>query len=442
MWIFSMQLYDMNIRLSTSVSELLSLSFPCEAGTPVILGRARDSLGTQICAQFLSSSPANKDVDVPDDNVGVTRISLKFLTLIKFPRHFQETAHNIVIRASSPTPTEVEDPEPDQVLSQLQSLHIKVRDFAYELPYHPATSPKSTAGTLLTAAANSPSPPAQVAHIPEIFDQYRGIAEVEYRLAQPAPRTAPISGKTLRYLFNLGWLSGSEAQERLHQIDWDALKAYDERTFGDDKGKHKGQYPWRPCTWTHVPDKEERRRILLEHGKYFVSYDRIMMKLELAAERERAEKKKIEETEKYIKLWEEWQMREMVEDVGSTPGKDVKGVQIGLIHPLRKRTLDIMDTEPSVSSSDPKRPRPTVPAIFKAPPKQYPAPLSSYDPIVYPEAKSAIELSEQMHPRPPPPLLRMDTPPADADENSERRLDALMRTKRGCLGWTQTFAQL
>jgi hypothetical protein len=340
-------------------------------------------------------------------------------------------------RAPSPAPTEVEDPDPESILTHLQTLNIKVRDFAYEPPY---TSPSPSSST---PPQSIPAP----AQVPEIFDQYKGIAEFEYRLAQ-SPRTLPIFGKTMRRLLDLEWVLYEEAEERLHAMDWEALREHDKK-----EKKHK-PYPWRPCIWNEVPDAEARKRCLEEHGSWFVNYDRIMRNLDWIEERDEKERKQIEMVQEAVRQWEmkeEERMRMVVDPAPASPTSSFGS-------PSRKRALDDEgESSASTSTSDDpntKRPRlsqsqPSSQSQSQphppAPPKQYPAPLFSYDPVLYPDAKNAIELSAQSQPRPVVPP-RADTPPAEErEEEEERRPGALVRRPkrlRRTLSRTQTFTQL
>lgn len=386
--------YGMNISLSTAIGGRFSISF------------SNRSNNTRA-----SSEPASAVTRIPDTTHSIT-----------IPVDNNTIHDSTSVRAPSPAPTEIEDPDPESILAQLDSLNIKVRDFAHEPPYTPSPSTSST--------TSAPSP------IPELFDQYKGIAEFEYRLAQ-SPRTVPILGKTMRRLLDLEWVLYDEAEERLHNMDWEALREYDK------KNKARGKsYPWRPCTWTEVPDLQERKKLLEERGSWFVNYDKVRKTLDWMEEREQKERMQADVA---VRQWEE-KMR-MVVDEKLAPDS---------ASPSKKRGLDLEDPIASTSTSDdPDAKRPRLSQVQSSsqsqshpppPPKQYPAPLSSYDPRLYPDAKSAIELSALSQPRPE---VRADTPPArDAEaavEQQEQRPGALVRKPkrlRRTLSRTQTFTQL
>ena len=123
-------------------------------------------------------------------------------------------------------------PDPETILTQLETLNIKVRDFAYKPPY---TSPSPSSSTESTEPQSFPP------HVPEIFDQYKGIAKFEYRLAQSL-HTLCIAGKTTAQLLNLEWVLYNEVEKHLHEMDWEVLWEYDK------KAKKNKLYPWHPCT--------------------------------------------------------------------------------------------------------------------------------------------------------------------------------------------------
>lgn len=375
-------------------------------------------------------------------------------------------------RAPSPAPTEIEDPDPDSILADLQALNIKVRDYAFPAPAPAPTTPSTTAKP---PKVHTPAPIPAPTPAVEIFDQYKGIAEFEYRLAQ-TPRSIPIAGKTMRRLLEIGWVTPDEAQARLHEMDWAALAEYDaiHGTGTEGKGKGKGketergaetkEYPWRPCKWSTVPTPEERQRLLVDRGGFFVGYDRVRMRMDVVAEREERERAQADAVEERLRLRE--REREMMDlDAAHVEGT---GSQQPRAHPplspSRKRTFESSDASPSepasASAATDKRQRRSVsptpgagPSAYPLPPtKQYPAPLSSYNPELYPEAASVIE-SQDRPPPPPPrtdtPPLRSDTPPLGEDgepvEGAPHVGQPLVRRVRGLkrtLSRTQTFKQL
>ncbi|KAG5649839.1 hypothetical protein H0H81_001808 [Sphagnurus paluster] len=375
-------------------------------------------------------------------------------------------------RSPSPTPTEVDDPEPESIIEQLTALNIKVRDFAYPT----------------TITYTEPPPPPTT----EIFDQYRGIAEFEFRLAQN-PRTRPIEGKTLKRLLALRWVSMAEAKQRLHQMDWEAMKDYEALD---------AQHPWRPCKWSVVPDAAHRAQLVLEHGAIFIHLDKIYRMVQAQREAEEQEQRLIREAQERLRVMEaerEGGMGMVVSAADEDEDEDEEERELqeveGAVQPDadsvaagKKRALEHTASTPSFPNSDtltgPKRARlsdvPDLPASFAAtlassqsastsssqpsssqasastsssarpiirtpPPRQYPAPLSSYDPELYPEAARVIEAEAR------PPTPRADTPPLDDDDDGtdtdseERPGNRLTRPRKGlkrAISRTQTFRQL
>ncbi|KAG6863824.1 hypothetical protein C0991_002885 [Blastosporella zonata] len=335
-------------------------------------------------------------------------------------------------RSPSPTPTEVDDPEPEVILEGLKNLSIKVRDFAYP-------------------TANSSSTPKPAT---EVFDPFKGVAEYEFRLGQKL-RTYPIQGKTMRRLFSLGWVCMEEATERLHQIDWDALKDYDSK----DKG-----YPWRPIKFTEIPDAQGRQCLLESRYQQFVFADR--MRRNFQAQEERAENDRLigvaveARAQLVIKAQEEKaavdrQIQELLEKGRNTyqPRGDMDAIWIPSISG-RKRSLEHTPSTPNLaphnSTTDGgKRVKLTSvasssqPPFFLTPPlQQYPAALQSYDPHIYPDAARIIAAEA----RPPVVLSGDPTPPNSDDEDADDRPGVrLQKKKKGLkrtLSRTQTFTQL
>ena len=226
-------------------------------------------------------------------------------------------------------------------------------------------------------------------------------------------------------------------------MDWEALREHDKKS----KAKGGKSYPWRPCTWSEVPDAQERKKLLEEKASWFINYDRVRKTLDWMEEREQKERLQADVA---VRQWEE-KMRMLVDE------KPPSNSDSGLGSPSKKRCLDLEEqpiTSFDSTSDDPdaKRPRlsqvqPSSQSQSHPPPpqKQYPAPLSSYDPRLYPDAKSAIELSALSQPRP---VVRADTPPASAqaeEQEQEQRPGALVRKPkrlRRTLSRTQTFTQL
>ncbi|KAG6901570.1 hypothetical protein C0995_010504 [Termitomyces sp. Mi166 len=349
-------------------------------------------------------------------------------------------------RSASPTPTEVEEPEPEAILESLKKLNIKVRDFAY---------PSSSCHTL---------PP-----VPENFDPCKGIAEYEYRL-RITPHT-PIRGKTMRRLLILGWVSMDEAEERLREIDWQALEEYDARNTA---------YPWYPVESSTVPTAAERDILFMAHAPYFQHFDKIQVELRLEEEWrewERLRGKEAEErAEQYLEENQERERKKMEArleeesritlDEQEGPAKDhddnintsvssinitpkISSVSAGKKRPLeRSSSTSSFAVSPSTtdgpkrlklsddSTAGPSQP-PTVPTH---PYQQYPAPLQAYDPRLYPDAARVISAEN----RPSVVLSGRVTPPVSDDESNDGPGVRLQRKKKGLKGLTrtQTFAQL
>ena len=143
-------------------------------------------------------------------------------------------------RSPSLVPTELETPEHEDVLKDLQRRGIKVKDFAF-LPRQPNVKPAF-----------------------EIFDQFRGMVEYDYRLGQK-PRNKPISGKVLRRLITIGWLDEAEVRKTVAQMDLDELDKHD-RTLPP--------HPWKSYSWTDPPSMEQRKLLLELYGISILTSDR------------------------------------------------------------------------------------------------------------------------------------------------------------------------
>ncbi|KAI5999089.1 hypothetical protein EDD15DRAFT_130846 [Pisolithus albus] len=139
--------------------------------------------------------------------------------------------------APSPVPTEIipADPTPEEIVEDIQHMGIKVRDFAYE-----------------------PIPQAQLA--PELFDPIMAYNYYEDALANTDPQRPPYSGRNLRRLIDLGWVSEAVDRPRWQKKDIEALKAFDSRPH----------YPWRAYKLPK-PTKDKlkevaRARLQFVHG--------------------------------------------------------------------------------------------------------------------------------------------------------------------------------
>ncbi|KAG6906751.1 hypothetical protein DXG01_012281 [Tephrocybe rancida] len=374
-------------------------------------------------------------------------------------------------RAPSPAPTEVDDPEPEVILEGLKNLSIKVRDYAYpSSPSHASSS------------SYTPRPAA------EIFDPQRAIVEYEYRLHQN-PRTHPIPGKVMRRLLILGWVPMAEAQERLQQIDWEAMKEHDAKDSG---------YPWRPVKYSSIPGPVERQTLFEARFHYFVNLDKAKRQLKaqedweqqqrligiaveeraqqaIKAQEEKAElEKRLRDAfERNRRLLEEQEggMGMVFEPDDNTDIKDddsnwVPSVQAAYSRVAlgKKRALEHTPSTPNFAVCDsttdgPKRarlsgapsslPSAATASSSQAPPfqptppaQQYPAALQSYDPHLYPDAARIIGAEA----RPPVVLPNDVTPPISDDEEADDRPGVrLHKKKKGLkrtLSRTQTFTQL
>lgn len=315
-------------------------------------------------------------------------------------------------RAPSPAATEIEDPESQDVVNHTLAHGVKVRDF----------------GFIIKGDGNDDSLPAIATTalpfrpVSELFDQYKALAEVEFRWSQPT-RRYPIAGRSARRLLDIGWLTQEEWDQRAHPMDIEALRDHDSRPY----------YPWRPQRWTSVPSLEQRRTMMAAHAGFFHQLDRV---------------------------WAGHELR----DAMTREAEEAGAAALLRVLPEMKRQLDAQASggangqrrmtphgPPILGSGSQRHPRtpsstPSLqqPAIMP-PAKQYPAPLHTYNPILYPEAASIIESSAAMSSRPRPVVPeRADTPPLDEEEvkqqESPGRGSRLVRQnmQRG-FGRTQTM---
>ena len=311
----------------------------------------------------------------------------------------------------SPAATEVDYPESQDIMNHIQSKGIKVHDHAYPSPSAPRLSP-----------------------VPEIFDQYKGLAEVEYRWSQ-SHRTYPIQGKTLSRLINMGWIGQVELSARAAPMDLEELRRHNAR---------QPMYPWKPFRWTTIPTAEERKELTQARAAYLYQWDKIRADAEFQEMRRLGLERETEKVEERI--------RERERQKGKGKGKHV---QVGTMGHKRQLEADENDDDMNTLSdaesgiflegTEPKRRRLSEePEIlyptFLIPSKQYPAALHTYDPEIYPEAAYSIELSSQSQPRPVVPP-RTDTPPLSDDEHKLVHPKNARALKRQ-LSRTQTYAQL
>ena len=233
-----------------------------------------------------------------------------------------------------------------------------------------------------------------------------------------------------------------EAKARWHQIDWDALAAHDARPGG--------AYPWRPLPCAGPLTQEERAGYVAQHGGYFLSFDRIRKQMVEQEEEEEREAKQIELMKEAMRARD--RRRQAVPAEKSVRGGDVGMAALGE-RGSKKRVLEGDLGDRGVVGADPKRQRfsvdATVPSTSAAisdatriPMQQFPAPLKSYDPELYPLAASIIESRQTAAAALPlradtPPIRQADTPPVTPPVAEVPQA----RAKRG-LGRTQTCRQL
>ncbi|KAG5643459.1 hypothetical protein DXG03_000891 [Asterophora parasitica] len=420
------------------------------------------SLATAMPAKFNALFPqsrraASEPAASPDDPLAHTKAAKEqekekeeevLATVYAEERVAIANKSKLLPRAPSPVPTEIDDPEPEFIIEQLHTLNIKVRDFAYPAS-SPSHSPSSSSHS--TPSAKPFSAPAP--HLAfETFDPYKGISEFEYRLSQQ-PRTYPIEGRTLRRLLDLNWVGMPEAKARLHQIDWEAMKLFDARPV---------EYAWRACRWREVPTREQRERLLAERRHAWVYHDKILRMGEEERRQEEKERRLLEEAEERVRMREEEREGGMGMVVGAEDGEDGDDEEWVHVHPEvaagKKRALEHTSSTPEFAQthhaesqatagskrariSDAPAPSPSLPSehtptppssplhsashsqsqlawlptfVSQPPPQQYPAPLRSYNPALYPDAKRVIEAEE----RPP---VRLDTPPLETEEEARER---------------------
>ena len=308
----------------------------------------------------------------------------------------------------SPTATEVDFPESQDIINSIQAKGTRVHDYAYPSP-----------------SAHSLPP------VPEIFDQYKGLAEVEYRWSQ-SHRTYPIQGKTLSRLIDMGWIAQAELSARAAPMDLEELRRHNAR---------QPMYPWKSFRWTTIPTAEERKELIQSRAAYLYQWDKIRAGAEFQEMRRLGLERETEQVKERIRQREKQKGK----------GKETMGHKRGL--ETDENDDDSMNTSSDGESgtclegTEPKRrrlseePENLYPA-FLIPSKQYPAALHTYDPEIYPEAAYAIGLSSQSQPRAVPP--RTDTPPLNDDEDKKHRLvhPKNARALKRQLSRTQTYTQL
>ncbi|KAF8334415.1 hypothetical protein F5887DRAFT_991120 [Amanita rubescens] len=367
-------------------------------------------------------------------------------------------------RAVSPVPTEIlEDPPVEDIIANLVARGIEIRDFA---------SPEEVRQFTLKP-------------VPEIFDPYRGVAEFEYRLGVKTFRR-PVPGKTLRRLLVMGWVTQEEAAERCAPMDFEALETYDARVAVDVR-EGRGIYPWRSLKWTTVPTMQERKKLVVKYMWHFVALDRARKHLEALERKEQLSREQAEEEEQLaMKVLQRQELEKKGQAKMGVLPADWESLTLPKLFRAtgegsRKRSLsnaanqatgreaydgndkDLGDDAPGESKRARLTPQPSSSALPpspsgdahlflpqsqedyhlppNAPAKQYPAPLSSYDPNIYPDAASII--SSQSQQRGLPPTNNVVTPPGSPREGSHMQDSSspsgLSRGLRGKLARTQTF---
>ncbi|KAJ2913424.1 hypothetical protein MD484_g6991, partial [Candolleomyces efflorescens] len=299
-----------------------------------------------------------------------------------YHQHFQ-SQHLGQNRSASPVPTELNDPEPEYLEQQLVMHGAVIRDFVYE-----KTAPRYT-----------------LTKIPELWDQYEGISEFEYRLSQN-PRTYPISGRTIHRLIGLGWVDRDEVEERCEEMDLDELRKFESREIWPWTLKYKSS-----SKCTERPSLGER--VLHMHARrwIFMRLDKMRKTAELQEFRKMTENAEVEEALRKGKEFSEemskrkGKKRALEEDdeegdfdgdaecdEGGSPKRKTRRRR------MKKTNWDEeLDLEFDYGDQQPfdnPKPARTLPSPPPMPTKQYPAPLFSYDPQLYPEAAKEIEFQQ------------------------------------------------
>jgi len=362
-------------------------------------------------------------------------------------------------RALSPAATEIDDPEGQDIMDQIQREGIKIRDFAFSPPYTNSNPPSTTDAIPIASTSTTPltltsfpAPPRTT----EVFDPYKGLIEVDYRWSQ-TNRLYPVTGKTLRRLLDLAWLTHDDLSARGHPLDLAALQAHDNhRAAAKEANGGLEAYPWRPLVaeGSQPPTTEERRIMLENCGGLWKQHDRMLASKKAREqwrrkeEEDAAEKKReFEEREREKERKRKRRGKRKMEEGDDIDYRKQKLEETNSACGPKRIRFSPSDDGEEVHSSQDTNTRPLLP-----PKKQYPAPLQAYNPKLYPDAASIIEASSQSQPRPSfpersdtPPIGRADTPPSTDDGGGNayhaQRLVHPKKNGRG-LGRTQTFAEL
>ncbi|KAF9481470.1 hypothetical protein BDN70DRAFT_876259 [Pholiota conissans] len=361
-------------------------------------------------------------------------------------------------RAPSPVPTEVLQPDSQDVVAEIMSKGVKVRDFAYvQQPHHRKTSDPQSSTSVSLPTTSVPFKPAT-----EIFDQYKGLAEVEFRWNQKT-RKYPIEGRTLRRLLDMGWIKQEEVDRRAHPVDLEELALHDSRPT----------YPWRPFRVTSIPCMEQRKSLMNARFRMFTGLDAMREHTAQLAERikeaEEKGEKLLANMVARMKSKGKARAQQPGGDRATSPSRNKRRLgdigndeatndtanllEVGSGSPKKRRlTPEVTPTQSNyfshsqLGSQSQRFPSSSQPPLV-APEKQYPAPLHSYDPQIYPEAASIIEGSaaSSSQPRPVVPQpVRGDTPPVEEEDERSPNRRRLMhpRAMRGGLVRTQTMELL
>ncbi|KAF8627904.1 hypothetical protein AX15_004181 [Amanita polypyramis BW_CC] len=449
--------FGFSLSLPNALHKTLSFTFssrPRASGNTIL-----NSSQSNSTFQAASSILADTDAIIPVDATASESQSSEI----------DEDPASQIPRAVSPTPTEIiDDPPVEEIVDHVKACGIKIRDFASQEERHRMT----------------------LKAVPEIFDPYRGVAEFEYRLGVKKFRR-PVPGKTLRRILDLSWITLEEVEQRCAPMDLEALRTYDEKVAQDIE-EGRGVYPWRALKWTNVPTVQERKSFVVKHMWHFVAVDRARKYLEDVERRAQLSREQAEEDERLAR--EILERREQEEKEQPIPGVLPEGWDSLTLPKLfgregsRKRSLsntakkdgdnnqadrvtydgddkDLGDDahgEPKRIRLSPEGSPSTHPGgsmypqsqeeyfPLIPPAKQYPAPVSSYDPNIYPEAASIISCQSQKHQQHTPPAdpstqpvttppepQRESTPPVE-EASSPRAQSGL----RAGLARTQTFTLL
>jgi len=250
------------------------------------------SAGTSMYLSHLLQFPTLQDLELGQQLSQSIPTQFQILASQIHPLHLTKTQKRAQTdaepernrRSPSLVSTELETTEHEDVLKDLQRRCIKVRDFAF-LPWQPNVKPGF-----------------------EIFDQFRGVVEYDYRLGQK-PRDKPISGKVLRRLISIGWFDEAEVRKTVTQMDLDELGKHD-RTLP--------LHPWKPYSWTNPPTMEQRKLLLELYAISILTSDRYANRaaLERAEEAENEKDRIITLAALDLKAREEWEENGCV---GNTP---------------------------------------------------------------------------------------------------------------------------